>query len=382
MRIFSSKSGLGLPAVLAIILFVISSTVIVITSVYGSSIAIEGDYKANQEYVNAQNSIDIAANIIIREENLTESFLSGLSAYMDVTISVYNEDVYTISKVLSNDRTVSSYISGSQSAVTTYSLNDTLFNSTGLENDYEHNVLLQPASILSSYLEVFMPDTFPDLGYNESFNDFDSIFAYFETLTDSGTTYTKISPNTLSNMSNPTVGGHWYVAGNLTIADRDYLIIPDGYVLFIDGNLQMGKDSVIYGNLVVNGDVYIKSKRNLGELIGTVYTAGSFSTDDIFYLGYYNRPSFIFADQEVFLKKVVYDYGFIYSSVSITVNRRRADISIYGGTYAPITVNLDSYEVAAYYLDQEDLYDYGVPKEVSIIDTSGGTSGYFYTSPK
>ncbi len=383
MEVLSKKSGIGLPAVLAIIIFIISSTAIVITSVYGTSVAVEGDYKANQEYVNAQNVIDVAANIIIRDEDLSPSFLSDLSDYMDVNISIYNDNIYLISKELSNGQIVSSYISEATDSVTTYNLNDTLFGDTGIENDYEHNVLIEPAVILSSYLEDFMPDAFPSLGYNETFNDFDSIFTYFEDLADDGETYISVTPNTLRNMSNPTVGGHWFVDGDLTINDNDDLIIPDGYVLFVNGNLEMGTYSLLEGIVVVNGRVkFDTGNRSYGELEATVYCSGDFIAEKTLYLGSWLRPSFVFADGKIDLNRYVYGYGYFYSAERFEVNRNRTSIDIIGGAYSPDTVNLSSSEISINsYLD-DDLYDFGVPNIISIIEDSGGSSNYIYTFPK
>jgi hypothetical protein len=382
MRVLTNKSGIGLSAVLGIILFVISSTVIVITSVYGSSIAVEGDYKANQEYVNAQNNIDVTANIIMRDEDLSAEFLVSISAYMDLTIVEYNDGIYMISKELSNGRIVSSYITGSASDITAVNMGDTVFDITGIESAYDHDVLLEPAVILSSYLSEFMPNTFSSLGYDENFSDFDSIFTYFETLADDGSTYTEVSPNTLKNMSNPTVGGHWYVTGNLTIDDNDDLIIPDGYVLFVDGNLEMGTRSLLEGTVVVNGKVKFDTNNTWGDLEATVYCSGKFVAEKTLYLGYSYRPAFVFADGIIDLNKYVYGYGYFYSASEFEVNRRGTSISITGGAYSPDTNNLSSYEIYENsYLDEEDLYDMGVPSIVSIIDDSDGTS-YFYTSPK
>lgn len=383
MKILTNKSGIGLSAVLAIIIFVISSTVIVITTVYGTAISIEADYKSSQEYINSQNQIDVTANIIMRDEDLSQAYIDDLSDYMGVTISEYSDGIYSISNELSNGQILSSYLAEATSGITTVNIGDVVFSGTGIESSYDHNVLLEPATILSSYLDDFMSETFPSLGYNESFSDFDSIFDYFADLADEGDTYTEVKTSVLRNMSNPVVGGHWFVTGNLTIKDNRDLIIPDGYVLFIDGNLEMGTRSLLSGIVVVNGKVKFDTNSTYGELEATVYCSGIFKAETTLYLGTSSRPAFVFADGVIDLNRYVYGYGYFYSASEFEVNKNRTDIDIIGGAYSPDTQYLSSSEVeSGDSLDSEELYDLGVSNYISIIDESNTNTGFIYTYPK
>ncbi|MBI9008402.1 MAG: hypothetical protein JEZ05_00080 [Tenericutes bacterium] len=383
MRILTNKSGIGLSAVLAIIFFVISSTVIVITTVYGTSLLIEADYKASQEYINSQNRIDVTAKIIIRDEDLSQAYISDLSDYMGVTISDYGDGIYSISDELSKGQIVSSYIAEATTGISIVNMGDDIFSGTGIESSYEHNVLLEPATILSSYLDNFMPATFSSLGYNESFSDFDSIFDYFADLANEGNTYIEVKDKVLEDMKKPVVGGHWFVTGDLKIDDNKDLIIPDGYVLFIDGNLEMGTRSLLSGIVVVNGKVKLDTNSTYGELEATVYCSGKFVADKTLYLGTSSRPSFVFADGLIDLKKNVYGYGYFYSADGFEVNKNNTNIEIIGGVYAPSVKNLSASEIdGGGSFDSEDLYDMGVSNNISIIDESNNNTGFVYTYPK
>lgn len=357
---------------------------IVITSVYNTAYVIETSYQSNQEYLNSQNQIEVTANLIIRDEDLSVEYLNDLSDYMGVEIEIYNEDIYRIYEELSTGEVVYSYITGSTASTTNINMSDELFDQTGLENDYEHNVFLEPAVICSTYLNEFMDITFPALNYDENFTTFDDIFVYFENLADEGETYTKVTAKSIVDMKNPTVSGHWYVSGDLVLSNNDDLVIPDGYVLFVDGKLEMGRSSTLEGVVIVNGNVKIDSDNTLGTIEATIYCKGDFTSDKYLYLGNYYRPSFVFAEGSITLKVIAYYYGFFYSSESITVNAKRTTVYIIGGVYSPSTSsNFSSSEVVDNpYLDESDLYDYGVPSIVAIMSGDSGDGGFIYTPAK
>ncbi len=383
MRMVKNKKGLGLPAVLAVIIFLLATTVILVTSIYNSSYLIASNYENNQEYLNASSAVETVAKIIVRDEDLTPTFLDDLASYMGVTIEVYNDDIYRISKELSSGESVYSYITGSASTISSTSINmyDEVFSYTGLD-DYEHNLFLEPAIICSAYMNQFMQNTFPSLGYDEYFSDFDSMFSYYEDLTDQGDTYTKIAANVLSNMSNPVVGGHWFIDGNLQIGSNKTLTIPDGNVLFVNGKLILGKRCKIDGIVIVNGTVDFNTLRLWGTLNGTVYCDGDFAMQG-FQMGTYARPSFIFANGDIAGRNDLVGYGYLYSMGVISVDKKATGINLIGGAYATeyvfvkenqITVNED--------LDTQQFYYYGVPQYVPIQSEGGGSSEFIYTSPR
>lgn len=373
---------MGLPAVLGIIIFVVTSTAILISFSYSQYLLIEANRQHNEEYVNAKQEIEAACNILIRDEDFSSSYLQDLSNYFDLTISEYDTDILLISKTTTYDKQVISYLNHTSSA-NLISMGDELFSYDGLESSFELNPFLTPISILSSYLSVFMDNKFPSLGYDETFDSFKDLFKYIDKLSKDETAYIEVTASSIENQSNPTIGGNWYVDDDLQIDNNKDLTIPDGYILFVDGKLEMGKNSTIYGNVVVNGDVRIASKQTTASIQGTIYTSGNVLTDNYITLGPSTRPTFIFSEKNITFKKTLTGYGYFLALDTFAVNNRGTTINIYGGVYADKIKNLGTNEITVNNsLDEGDLYSFGVPTNV-IFDTGGSTEpSYIYTKPK
>jgi len=380
-KLFNSK-GVGLPAVLGIVLFVVTSIAILISFSYNQYLLIEANRQHNEEYVNAKQEIEAACNILIRDEDFSDGYLQDLSDYFDINITNYNTDILLISKVTSYDKEVLSYLNYASTA-NLISMGDELFAFDGLESSFELNPFLTPISILSSYLSVFMDNKFPSLNYDETFDSFKDLFKYIDNISKDRTTYIEVSASTIENQSNPTVNGDWYVDDDVSISNNKSLTVPDGYILFIDGKLSMGKNSTIYGNVVVNGDVKISSKQTWASIEGTIYTSGKVSTDNYITLGSSSRPTFIFSEDDITFKKVLTGYGYFLSLNTFTVNRTGTNINIYGGVYADKISNLSTSEITVNNsLDEEDLYSFGVPSNVIFETGSSSEPSYIYTKPK
>ena len=380
MKKILNNKGMGLPAVLGIIIFVVTSTAILLSFSYSQYLLIEANRQNNEEYINIKQEIEAACNILIRDEDFSASYLQDLSDYLDINISEYDTDILLITKTTDYDQEVRSYLNHSSSS-NLISMGDELFSNDGLESSFELDPFLTPISVLSSYLSVFMDNKSPSLDYDETFDSFKDLLKYIDTISKNKTTYIEVKAKDIENQNNPTVYGNWYVDGNLEIDDNKNLTIQDGYVLFVDGNLEMGTASTISGNIVVDGDVNIVSKKKTSYIQGTIYTSGTITTDGNIVLGTSNRPTFIFSEENIIFKKTLSGYG--YFLVNKFQVGKKSNVNIYGGVYANTIKNLESDEITVNNsLDEDDLYNFGVPTTVSYNtgDETGPT--YIYTKPK
>lgn len=382
MKLLYSKQGASLPFVLGIILFILTSTILTVTSVVSNNIQIENSYKRSEAYVNAQQNVSAVAEIMIRDQNLTLPYIEDLENHMNVQIDVLDGAIYSISQEVSDIKTVQSYLKTVDYESTTYDTYDSFLSYDGLETNYEKDPFLDSATILSSYLDEFLDDTFGQNTYSQSYRDFDSIFNYMYNLASEGEFYTIEDPNILENQSSPTVYGHWYIDGNVVLGNDDDLVVPDGYLLFIDGNLKMKKRSEIIGHVVVNGDVHIDSNTTSASLSGTVYASGNFTAERTLTMGTFWEPSFIIVDGTFKIQRYLDGYGYIFSSKA-QANKNRTDIYLVGGVYADTYVNIDSTEVESNYWSwYVGLDGTAVPDEIVVVadETSGGLM--IYTTPK
>jgi len=372
-----NNKGIGLPIVLGITSFLIASIMILITSVVFQMKIIDSDYQLKEEYINAQQVIEAVDNILINNEDFSSTYLADLSTYLDVTISSYSASTWQVSRTISNDRTVTSYLSSLSDSISLY---DNLFMYDGLESGFSLNPLITPEALLSEHLNQFLDDKF-SISYPNNFLDISEITAYIDGLTSVGGSYIKISPTVLSSQSSPTVNGHWYVNGSLTLADYKSLVIPDGYILFINGSLTLKKGAGIYGNVVVNGNVSLASKKTNGTIRGTIFASGFVSTDENLILGTSTRPAFVFAEKSITYQTNISGYGYMLTD-RFTVNSQRTNINIIGGVYSPIISNLDSIEIQNNTsLNLNNLYNYAVPTNLYSTQTGSG-SAYIYTKPR
>ena len=376
-----NHKGVSLAIILGIIIFITSIVVVSATLVIKQSIAIEADFKAHESYLNAQSSIEAANQIIIREQNISDTFITELSDYMDITIELYQNDIYLVSAVTTTNRLVKSYLTLTNGADSINLTND-YFNQTGIEDDFEHNPLLEPGIMLSNYLNVFIPETYPELNHNEDFQNYQEIFDYIYDLTQTTSTFKTITPQAFENLNTNTLLENYYITGDLQFNKGGNIIIPDGKILFIDGDVVLSNNSLIEGIVVINGKLDVKTARGDSALTATIYASGNISFDSSLLLGSATRPTFIFSDGKVTFKDNVLSYGFVIAD-EVTFKNSNVNIDMTGGVYAETINNLDESQINVNYtIDDIDILDLGIVNETVITPDSEIYQGSVYTSPK
>lgn len=377
MSILKNKKGIGLPTVLGISVFVIATIATMLSYAVFQSRLVERSFERSEGYVNAVTSVDAAIKIIIRDNNTDASYLQSLSQYLNVSILPYADQIWTISAVASDSRSVTSYLTSDTEAISTY---DDLFQYRGDEVDFFLDPLINPTSLLGAYIPGFLENTFPDFVSQTEFASFQSIIDYIETLTTVPGLYVKVDPTTISNQQNPTVLGHWFVEGNLTIPNNLNLTIPEGYLLIVDGKLTINRNGTIYGNVIVNGDVQLKSTNTSQEgVVGTLYVNGQFKSGKTTDLGSSATPTFILSESDITFGNNVFGYGYFLSDKFI-VPTKGTNIDITGGVYTLVSSNLSSADLITNPTLNESLfYDYAIP---DIIGPGGSGSGFKFTFPE
>ncbi len=377
-----NHKGITLPVVLGMIILIMGLVVVTSTVVYRQAISIEADFNAHESYVNAQSRISAANQMIIRDQDTSDLYLADLGNYLNVDITLFDTNIYLISANTLSDTIVKSYLtlSGVSNQVT---LTEDLLQNTGIEPDFVFNPFLEPAIILSNYLQLFMNETYPSIPYNESFTNFNDIFSYYETLALNNDRYTYITARNFEKQKNYTVNKNLFISGNLSLKNGAELVVPDGYFLFIDGRLTLGENTLVSGNIAVNGDFNMKTSRGGSALETTIYASGGMSFDSELILGTPYRPTFLLADGTVAFKDSASYYGYVLAD-KVTFKNTNAIYDIYGGMYAPAVENLDPWEITAYYdVDTLDIVDFAIADFVTIPSEDGGVSQtIIYTDPK
>ena len=377
LKIMYDKRGSSLPVVIGIVSFLIASTFILITYVLYQTRSLEADFTYQQEYANTQQRIDASVHSIVQNNDISVGFVDDLSTFMDVDISAYGSDTLLISHELSNGTIVKSYLAKLTDDI---SLVDEYYNFDGLEPDFEINPLITPSIMLTNYLKLFFAENFPSITLDDQYDDIKDIVQFIEDLADTTDSFIEVRPSVLENQVNPTVTGHWYVNGSVTLDKNKDLTIPEGYILVIDGDLKLKDEATLYGSVIVNGNVTFDSNKNFATVQGTIYALGNVMSEDFLYLGTSTRPAFIFSEKKIQLEKVINGYGYLIAD-RIEFDRKASSINIIGGVYAETITNLDASEVQVNTtLSVEDLYTYGVTPTIST--GTGDSEGYIYTYPK
>ena len=376
-KTLKNKKGMGLPIVLAITSFFIVSIFVLTTAVLYQTKAVEADFKYQEEYSLAQTKISATASSIIRHNDLSDEFLDEISSFMNVEITKYDSQTIMISSDLTNGSLVKSYLSGATESI---SLTDEYLDNDGFEDDFELNPLITPASLLSSYMKQFFSNNFSGISFTGDFADIDSIVEYIGDLASRNEGYIEVNKKVLTNSNNPTVNGHWYIDGNVKLTNKTNLIIPEGYILFIDGDLTLKRRAVLKGNVVVNGNVTIKGDRRKYETVeATIYLSGDFDGSYKMYLGDKERPTFIFSEGSIEFQKYTSGYAYLLANeVEGYSSWWSGDTTIKGGVYSDDVSGIFANTNPD--LDEDDLYDLGVSQNVN--DSSSGASGFIYTYPK
>ncbi len=371
-----NHKGIGIATALGIVALVLAIASSLLTYAVFQANLVDKNIHRTEAYANAVQSVDATLNIIARDQNLDPTYLADLATYMNVTITPYNATVYSITSMVTSTRDVTSYITGSASSTSTTSA---LFDYTGKEPDFVIDPLITPTTLLSAFLPQFIADKFPALTPQTEFTDFQSIVDYLFSLTQSPGSYSLQSPTILTNQINPTVSGHWYINGNLTIPTNKDLFVPQGYLLVIDGDLTLAKNSQVIGNIIINGNFNGSVKRSTPTIKGTFYINGDVTTSSSNILGTSVQPAFMLAEGNINLGSDSAGYAY-FLSTKFTGNN--AGINITGGIYTFLPSNITKTIINVNTTLNEALFfDYAIPTSVP-SSSGGGGSGFIFTSPK
>jgi hypothetical protein len=380
MHVLKSKKGIGLPAVLAIVAFVLGTTATFLSYIFFQAKLTDIAIEESENYANAVADVRGALYLIARDQSLDPMYISQLETLMNVDIEQFGTNLYTVSsRLLVGSQPVRSYLTGSVTSLNTY---DSIFKYTGGEPTFELSPLVTPSNLLASYLPLYMEKNFPTIASETLFTDFQSVISYIRSLALAGTGFSFILPNQLQTQTNPTAGGHWYVNGSVNIPRNKSLTVPDSRLLVIDGNLTMNENSTIYGNVIVNGDVILNGRGNSTQGIqGTLYIKGNLTTDKRTALGTLDRPTFVFAEGDVVIGNQTTGYGYF---LARNLTAQQGNIVITGGAYTLLTPTINNGVIENIALDYDAFYDYAIPTEIAVeSSTEGeGQTGFIFTTPK
>lgn len=269
MRFKLNNRGIGLPTVLGIVTFVIAITASLLTFAVFQARLVDQSFEQTEAYANAVQSVDATIKIIVRDQNLEPQYLLDLETYMGVSIDVYSAGVYTITSMITATQSITSYLTGSASAVDTF---DSIFQNTGQEQDFILSPLATPSNLMSTYIPQYFEENFPWLTPETNFTSIDDIVEYIKDLADDNSGFDERRSSDLENAWDPTAWWHWYIDDDVTIPNGKNLTIPDNRLLVIDGDLTMNRGSTLTGNVIVNGKFKVNGKSGYSQYIyGTVY---------------------------------------------------------------------------------------------------------------
>jgi len=371
-----NQKGMTLPAMLAIIVFLIGSITALLTISYNRALIIERNIKSSEEFINTSRRIQAIQNIIARDEITDQTAITDLANYFNINYEQPSEAIHRFFLPLENvNRTVSGYLAANTTVVNTY---DEVFQYTGTEDTFELSPMINATSMLAEYSYEFFENSFPDLVVVGDFSSFDSIVQYYRSITNDY--YQLESPTYITNQVNPTINNHIFIDGNVNLNNKN-LSIADGYLLVIDGNLTTNNNVTITGNMIVNGDYIVNGRnRQNRQFTGTFYVNGRSEIARDTQIGTSNRPSFFIVNGDVYLDNQVTIYGYFICNY---FEGQQGQNFITGGVYAFDETskindqNLEPNET----LSSEDLYDYGVTTTI-IVESSSGETTFIYTEPR
>jgi hypothetical protein len=383
MKFFKNKKAMGLPMVLGIIVFVIGTTTALMSFVIFQSNLVEIDIKQTEDYQNAVSSVNAAVQIIAREQSLDPEFLTELETYFNIDITAYNETVYTITSMIDTSNQVLSYMTGSAG---NSNIVDSLFDNTGTEADFELSPLITPTTMISTFLPDYISQSFPWITPETGFTSFKQVMDYVEDLAKDSSGFQYKKPKDLEDQWNPTAWWNWYVDGDVEIEKEKRgpiknLTVPDGQILFINGDLTMNAGSTIYGNVVIDGDLLMKDKgSSIQSIQGTVYVNGDVEIEGNLLLGTEEHPTFIFAEDDIKVDKA---YGVGYFLCDEFDSKNNSDIT--GGVYVTEKADLPTGGIETNTsIDSLMLYDFAIPATIETENPDLGDVGttFVFTYPK
>ena len=379
-KILKNKQGIGLPAMLDIIVFVMLSASALFTYTSFQSQSIHRNIQMVEEKNHALMSVEAALSIIQREQSIDSALLNQIYESLGVEFETISPNLFSVSYRMVNNRSVQSFLSGQSEAVSTY---QALFDHTGQETDFFLSPMITPTSLL----DAFMPDYFntyiPNVTPQTGFMNFVDLVDYYEHLAQTTPHFEMKTPNDLQNQSNPVVSGRWFINGNVTVNN---LTIPPEYILFIRGNLTLTRHSTITGNVIVDGNVVIQGQGNSQQTArATFYINGHFNAANRLELGNDQRPTFVFAEGDITLGNNTFGVGYF---LSINYDGRHGNTVVEGGVYTLYSSSISPNGISSHENLDPALFDeYFIPTTIT-VESSGdpgdgsGSLEIRFTSPK
>lgn len=369
MAIINDKRAMALPFVLGIVTFVVGIIATLISYAVFQSRLITKNIESTESYQNAVQSINATIHVIIRDNNLSASYLSNLANYMQVSITPISDNVWMISRNSSDNITVKSFISGNMNSI---SVVDEQFIFTGLESGWTQNEFITPLKLISTYVPDFLITNFPNLTPENDFTSFTQLFSYIDSLSE----FTNIPSYSVPNPIN----GHYYVDGNYNLGNNTTLTIPDGYLLFIHGDLIMNRNSTLIGNVVVSGNLITYGHKNFIITIqGTVYTGGNIVLNERISVGSVNNPAFLISNGSITTGTQITGTGYLFAYSSINTSSL-TNLNLIGGMYPKSIIPSSRLSINAFTnISTLDLYFYAIPE---LLYPPSEDTQFKYTYPR
>ena len=377
MKILMNKKGMGLPMVLGITVFIIGLSATLMSYIVFQARLVEYDIEESENYFNAVSNVSSALNYMSQNPNMVEDEIISLANYLNITIEKNENGLYIITSSIDENNEVVSYMTGS---TLNTDIDEVIFDYNGTEDAFDLSPVVTSEILLSDYMPSYVIQTLGLEDVPENMNSYDDVMSYMEDLADQDF-IANISSSDLEKMKTAFITETTYVSSDVEL-DRDQdLIVSSGNILFIDGNLNMDRDTLLYGNIIINGDVGIDN--NDTEIIATLYINGDLVINNNLTLGTIDRPTFIFVTGDVTIKNNISGYAYIIADAIEIGN----NVGIIGGIYThdEFEHGNNVYIQENLYLDISKLYDFAVPSQIRVPsedDGSSDDSDYIITYPK
>lgn len=378
MKILKNKKGMGLPMVLGITIFIIGLSATLMSYIVFQSKLVDFDIDESESYHNAVSSVSSALNYMSQHPDMTDLEIASLANYLDLSIEKNENGLYIITSMIDETNQVVSYMTGSTLET---DIDDVIFDYDGTEETFELSPVITSETLLSDYMPEYIVDSMNLSDVPDDLNTYDDVMDYMETLADDGT-IDEVSTSDLEDMKTAIVSENTYVEGDIELDRNQDLIVSDGSILFIDGDLELNRDTLVYGNIVINGDVEIDN--NDIEIVATLYIQGDLIISNNLTLGTADRPTFIFVTGNVEIKNNISGYAYIVAE-TVTLGN---NVDIIGGIYTheEFDYGENVYIEENLSLDISKLYDYAVPTQITVEtddpDGSSDDSDIVFTYPK
>lgn len=377
MNILKNKNGMGLPMVLGITVFVIGLSATLMSYIVFQSRIVEYDIEESETYHNAVSDVSTALNYLSQNPEMTDAEILSLSNYLNVVIEQNENGLYIITSLINETNEVVSYMTGSTQAT---DIDDIIFDFDGTEETFELSPIITSETLLSDYMPDYVIDSLNITDAPEGLNTYDDVMNYMEGLANDGI-IDEMPSSELEKMKTAVVSDNTFVDGDVDLNRNQDLIVSDGSILFIDGDLNLQRDTLVYGNIIVNGDVEIE--RNDIQIVATLYIQGNLVISNNLELGTIDRPTFIFVTGDVEIKNNVSGYAYIVAE-NIKMGN---NINIIGGIYTHQSFDYGEnvYIEENLSLDVSKLYDYAVPTQITTETDNpdgSGDSEIVFTYPK